>query len=242
MAAFGEEMHPPDLLINLSLACIDRQRAVTASLACIAPLSHTWFFMPQRRARPAKFVHPAVAAGLRPCDHQDCLEVGTFRAPRSRNLKDYFWFCLAHVRAYNAAWDYYRGMSQDEIEFCRRADVVGWRPSWPLGRGSGAYRLDADSLRAALGAWFDEEDIPGFGGAPPARPRPPLTPEEEALAVLDLQIGVTADELKARYKALVKRHHPDANGGDKAAEERLKLINQAYTFLKTQGAKLAARE
>jgi curved DNA-binding protein CbpA len=39
--------------------------------------------------------------------------------------------------------------------------------------------------------------------------------------------------LKARYKELVKRHHPDAHGGDKAAEERLKVINQAYSTLKT---------
>jgi len=43
---------------------------------------------------------------------------------------------------------------------------------------------------------------------------------------------VTLHEVKARYKELVKRHHPDTNGGDKEAEERLKLINQAYTTLK----------
>ncbi|MFO1060844.1 MAG: DnaJ domain-containing protein, partial [Dongiaceae bacterium] len=35
-----------------------------------------------------------------------------------------------------------------------------------------------------------------------------------------------------RYKSLVKRLHPDANGGDKAAEERLKHINLAYSTLK----------
>ena len=66
----------------------------------------------------------------------------------------------------------------------------------------------------------------GHQDAPPRTPRP-VTPEEEALAVMDLAVGVTQDEIKARYKELVKLHHPDATGGDKAAEERLKSINQA---------------
>ncbi len=51
------------------------------------------------------------------------------------------------------------------------------------------------------------------------------------LRVMDLEPGVGRDELKARYKQLVKKHHPDLHGGDKKAEERLKLINEAYTYL-----------
>ena len=51
------------------------------------------------------------------------------------------------------------------------------------------------------------------------------------LKVLDLEPGSSRNELKARYKQLVKIHHPDLNGGDKKAEERLKLINEAYTYL-----------
>jgi curved DNA-binding protein CbpA len=66
---------------------------------------------------------------------------------------------------------------------------------------------------------------------PPARPRA-SSAEEKALAVLDLSLPITLVEVKARYKQLVKRHHPDANGGDKAAEERLKLINEAYATLR----------
>ena len=53
-----------------------------------------------------------------------------------------------------------------------------------------------------------------------------------AFAVLDLEPPVEFKAVKARYKELVKRHHPDANGGDRAAEERLKTINEAYTVLK----------
>ncbi len=164
----------------------------------------------------------------RVCDHPDCSEVGEFRAPRSRDsLREYYWFCLEHVRSYNASWDFYRGMGPAEIERHRRSDIVGGRPSWPLGaRGPRPYALGSDELRDALRRFFvyNEEE---------PRPRRPPTPEEEALAVLNLEAGATTAEIKTRYKELVKRHHPDANGGDKAAEDKLKIINQAYSFLKT---------
>jgi len=48
----------------------------------------------------------------------------------------------------------------------------------------------------------------------------------------ELEPPFTLVRLKARYKVLVKLHHPDAHGGDKAAEEKLKIINQAYATLK----------
>ncbi|HEX6980684.1 MAG TPA: J domain-containing protein [Alphaproteobacteria bacterium] len=180
----------------------------------------------------------AAEAAPRRCDHPDCTAAGEYRAPRSRKtLTEYYWFCLDHVRAYNAAWDYYKGMSPEEIEAARRMDTVGWRPTWPMGvrRGrANGYRIDPDELRAAFRRFFDE-DMFGADSGPSHRPPPrATTQEEEALAVLNLPAGATLEEVKARYKELVKRNHPDANGGDKAAEERLKLINQAYTYLKTQ--------
>jgi DnaJ-domain-containing protein 1 len=172
------------------------------------------------------------------CDHPGCSELGDFRAPRSRQtLNEYYWFCLEHVRTYNAAWDFYRGMSEAEIEQARRADIVGGRPSWPLGaRGPRYYAVDQDELNEALRRFFT------FNQEPP-RPKRPATQEEEALAVLELSLGATDAQIKAKYKVLAKRHHPDANGGDKSAEDRLKVINQAYTYLKTlraQAAKAAA--
>lgn len=174
-------------------------------------------------------------SATRACDHSGCAASGEFRAPRSRDsLNEYYWFCLDHVRAYNQTWDYYRGMSPEQIERERRRDTVGQRPSWPMGsRGANGiphtpFRgIDPETLDAALRRMLGDED------AEPRRSRP-LTPEEEAFKVLDLAPGVAIDAVKARYKVLVKLHHPDANGGDKAAEERLKSINQAYTFLKSQ--------
>lgn len=149
-----------------------------------------------------------------------CDRAGEFRAPMGRNrLNQYYWFCLDHVRAYNATWDYFKGMSQAEIEAELRGDVTWHRPSWPLGINAQIY--DPLGLMGEEAQARREE----------RRPRP-ATPEGEALAQLGLPHDASFAEVKSRYKTLVKRLHPDANGGDKEAEERLKTINQAYSTLK----------
>ena len=168
------------------------------------------------------------------CDLPGCGEPGEFRAPRSRyDLENYYLFCLKHVREYNAAWNYCAGMNEDEIERQIRADVTWQRPTWPLGVRS-AYanggRPIFDLGAFAADDWADKTQM-NADGAKGHRPRPG-SPQERALAVLDLDSPVTQEAIKARYKNLVKRHHPDANGGDKEAEERLKIINLAYSTLK----------
>lgn len=184
------------------------------------------------RSSRARAYAPDPDAPGRACDVPGCTAPAEYRAPLSRGrLHEWRWFCLAHVRAYNAAWDYYRGMSPEQIEAEIRFDVSWQRPTWPLGRlGKGGWQ-SADWLRDPLA------QLDGRNGAkpPPDRTPPDLRPH---LAVLDLTWPVTLDEVKIRYKELAKRHHPDANGGDHSSEERLKTINLAYAALK---ARLHAR-
>ncbi len=164
-------------------------------------------------------------AGDRACNWPGCDGVGDYRAPKSpSNLREYRWFCLDHVRDYNKHWDYFSGLEEGEIEAIRRQDAVWHRPSWPLGG-----RTDSDILKAAQNSFADPMDIMGNGAA--SEPAPPKTPRDEALAKLGLDRNASLAERKARYKELAKRHHPDANGGSKTAEERLKTINEAYTYL-----------
>jgi hypothetical protein len=176
---------------------------------------------PRLAAEPDRLTTPP-----RPCDHPGCAGVGDYRAPRSRTaLDNFYWFCLDHVRAYNAAWNFYQGMSTAEIEAEIRHDTVWQRPSWPLGARVGTLY---GARWRGFGLFDLDEDQPGEPRAP-KRPRSPL---EKALALFDLTPPLTLASLKARYKELVKRHHPDTHGGDKVAEEMLKEINQAYSTLK----------
>jgi hypothetical protein len=181
-------------------------------------------------------VADAPEPGLRGCDAPGCRADGLYRAPQSRDrLNDYYWFCLDHVRSYNGAWNFYAGMNEHEIEALNRADVTWWRPTWPLGgfggggRGFDPRRFRPENLRDGFG--FFAEDTAEAAPRRRAPPRPGR-PEEEAFQIMDLPTDAGWLRVKARYKELVKLHHPDANGGDKAAEERLKSINQAYTTLK----------
>jgi len=164
----------------------------------------------------------------RQCEHPGCAGEGLYRAPVGRDrLDQYYWFCLDHVRAYNLAWDFFAGMSESEIEYQRRHDTVWQRPSWPFGRfgESRAGAGDAQGPHIHDGFGF-------FSDRPNSAEARPQSPEQKALAVLDLRQPVTFEDVRARYKVLVKMLHPDANGGDTAAEERLKAVNQAYAALK----------
>lgn len=168
----------------------------------------------------------------RPCEQAGCPLPGEYRAPRDRaRLNDYRWFCLEHVRAYNRAWDYYKGMGPAEIEAELRADSGWQRPTWPLGRLGGFNPFDSGYLRDPLGVLRDTPLHKARRGKPRRRDEPPAE-LRAALDLLGLAWPLDPALLRARYKDLAKRYHPDANGGDRQAEEKLKDINRAYSLLR----------
>lgn len=155
------------------------------------------------------------------CDQDGCEAAGEFRAPKNASSnREYYWFCLEHVREYNKAWDFYRGMSPEEIEESRLSDVTWNRPSWPVG----GWRKLLENARYLDGI----DPFLKTAMQQPAIPRD----VQKALTILDLTLPLTLETLKVQYKKLAKRHHPDLNAGDKAAEERLKVVNQAYQVVK----------
>jgi hypothetical protein len=166
----------------------------------------------------------------RVCEAPGCRLAGEFRAPRARDrLNEYRWFCLEHVREYNKKWDYFKGLGAEQIEAHIRADTTWRRPVWPLGarRSNGPYVHLYDPFDLADDAGLGERPQPKFDGSEQ------LTPAERtALDVLELSWPSTRADVKSRYKELVKLHHPDANGGARDAEEKLKEINAAYSTLR----------
>ena len=173
------------------------------------------------------------AADLRQCDYPGCTANAEYRAPKSReSLNEHYWFCIDHIREYNSAWNYYEGLSEVEVEESIRNDVAWGRPTWRLGgRAQEAkVRTAFDAFAEAFGLFEEGDDPRAQADAPPPAERAAI---DRALRMLDLRWPTSMDAVRTRYKQLVKQLHPDANGGDPEAEERLKRINQAYSVLKT---------
>lgn len=183
--------------------------------------------MKPRTSRARAYAPDPDAPGQR-CDTPGCERDGCYRAPKSRDsLREFRWLCLDHVREHNARWDYYRGMSAAEIEAEIRLDTSGRRPTWPLGSLGGNFLEDErvlDPMRLLA-----EGKLRRHGQDRPDQPPAEL---REPLSHLQLSWPLTIEQLKSRYKELAKKLHPDANGGDRVAEDKLKTINAAYATLR----------
>jgi hypothetical protein len=178
------------------------------------------------------------------CEHAGCGQPGGFRAPKGRNREGQYWnFCFEHARAYNQSYNYFADMPEDAVVAYQRAAATGHRPTWQMGVNPNG-RL-AGGRRPKNGGWhawdfFDPFEFFDLGGAArPEEPRPARRAlhkvERGALEELGLEESATAAEIKARFKILVKRLHPDANGGDRTTEDKLRAVIQAYGYLRQAG-------
>jgi DnaJ-domain-containing protein 1 len=184
---------------------------------------------------------PRRTAQMKRCAVAGCRNAAELRVPMDRhNMDDRHWLCREHIRERNQRWNFFAGMSNEEVErFCLDA-ITGHRPTWPLGKRT-ATRRDRSSERNASGFWsYRYED--GFAvfeeAAEPARSgrATRLTKGQlDALAILNLEETSTLHQVKTRYKELVKRFHPDANGGNRGTEERLRQVIKAYGHLRATG-------
>ena len=180
------------------------------------------------------------------CEWPECKNKGPHRAPKGRaNDKEYWHFCLNHVREYNQSYNFFSGMTLDAVAKYQKDALTGHRPTWKMGaNGSkGKGKSPEADLEGAADpfAMFSELNgrnrfRPGPGAkseAPKAETRKIFNAERKALQVMGLGPDATLETVKAKYKALVKQHHPDANGGDRSTEDRLIEVIKAYNYLKT---------
>jgi curved DNA-binding protein CbpA len=177
------------------------------------------------------------------CQSPGCGQPGTYRAPKGRLREgEYFQFCLDHVREYNKSYNYFAGMAEPDIDAYRVDAATGHRPTWTMGAQAGRprqYRAEgsgsAESLRDVFGILNGGMGFRSAKGPEEPRQRVLHNSERASFAMLDLEGGEKSEEIKARFKSLVKRLHPDANGGDRSSEDRLREIIQAYNHLKAAG-------
>jgi curved DNA-binding protein CbpA len=187
------------------------------------------------RVKPARKQAVQQTSQVR-CDHPGCNEPAPHRAPMGRLREgQYFSFCLDHVKEYNASYNYFNGMSAEDVAVYQKEDTVGHRPTWSMGsnRSRKGFREEGDDPSQTsdpLGL-FRSRMPPG---AEPPAPKPRYgVAILKALEQLGLDDTVDAVAVKTRYKELVKRLHPDANGGDRSNEDKLREIIRAYNYLKS---------
>jgi hypothetical protein len=186
-----------------------------------------------------------VRPGRPGCDWPGCGECATHRAPKGRLREGEYWrFCLEHVREYNQSYNFFAGMSEDAVAQYQKEAVTGHRPTWKMGvngrnpnGGTAGFGPDRRGAADPFGVFRDLGMGPWRpdGERPAAERRMVRNAERKALDALGLETDASATDIKAKFKVLVKRHHPDANGGDRSCEDRLREIIQAYNYLKSVG-------
>ena len=197
----------------------------------------------QAGARPRQETERPVAS----CQWKGCTSPGHHRAPKGRGHDDeHYWFCREHVRQYNASYNYFDGMSDTEVEEFRKDAVYGHRPTWQLGANASSKNKTARTGHPGAGAGQDygSSSAQSFYAwrarqarteAKQKRQRQLKPLEKKSIEALGLTGTPSKSTIKTQFKELVKRHHPDSNGGDRASEEKLREIIQAYNYLKQVG-------
>jgi hypothetical protein len=185
----------------------------------------------KKNPRGRRGMSGASETSTRVCDHDGCAEAGKFRAPKSPEIMDdYFWFCQEHVREYNLKWNFFDGTSEAELMAQMEQDRTWERPTKPFKRTveeAAWARLGVDDAHEVLGGNATQNH--GRRGAA-TRKLPPT--ERRALEILEGKDNWTKAEIRKSYKALIKVLHPDMNGGDRSQEDQLAEVVWAWDQIK----------
>ncbi len=186
--------------------------------------------------RQSRF-HGRIEGHQQPCAHPGCTEPGEFRAPAGRGPSfdgpgDWRFLCLDHVREFNTGYNYFEGMSAEEIE-AAQTPYGGWERQTRAFSANGSppprWADFVDPLDA-IGARFRPAESSRKDG------RPLSEADRKSLRVLGLGTDADRNALRRRYAELVRRYHPDRNGGDRGHEKALQAVIEAYTQLKSRPA------
>ncbi len=157
------------------------------------------------------------------CDKPGCTKAGICRAPKNRDLNEYWYFCKDHAAEYNKNWDYYSNMTASEIEADWEKETFGTAM-----KDKNTAKKDSDDYLNFLNDFitgrseFDKKTV--------KKPMPSKI--VSALEAFGLPISATKSEISARYRILAKKYHPDTNKNKKSATEKFTQISNSYKILK----------
>jgi len=188
--------------------------------------------------------------GEKSCEWADCSRPATAKAPKSREqLNELYNFCQAHAAQYNKNWNFYSGMSEAQIRAAQENEAMtGGRPTWDMKVSRNSREAAGAAAKAGqnptAGSWQDSYGLFGRRVNDTGAAAGPVMSEAEArmgklerqaMSELGLEAGASKADVKARYHELLKRFHPDTNGGDRATEAKLQNVIRAYKSLKKAG-------
>lgn len=183
----------------------------------------------------------------RRCEAKGCDDLGSCKAPKPfaaravpvpgqrEPAEDCHWFCQRHAAEYNRTYDFFDGMTEAEITAFQSSAAYGHKRTWRMGGGpvGGMKSAQTYSTKRWRGrSWLDPS---GEKGVDPNAARGRTRLQTRALDELELPHNASPEAVRERYAALVKRFHPDSNGGDRSTEHRLTVVIRAFKALKASG-------
>jgi len=162
------------------------------------------------------------------CEWENCKESGKFKAPQEKdNSKNYKWLCKEHIKLFNKNWNYFEGMSQDEIEDFLKSDLTWHRPTQKFASSDNFFNILWNNALSDKFNFFKQEKMTnGF------TVRKLSEKDKDAFRIMELELNADWSIVQKKFKTLVKKFHPDRNSGNKRFEDKLKKITLAYSHLK----------
>ena len=162
------------------------------------------------------------------CEWDNCKEAGKFKAPTEKdNSKNFKWMCEKHIKLFNNSWNYFDGMSQNEIENFLKSDITWHRPTQKFGSTDNFFSILWNNALSDKFKIFENERFASIN-----KIRKLCKKDTDAFKIMGLELDADWITIQKKFKTLVKKLHPDKNSGNKQYEDILKKITLAYSHLK----------
>jgi len=162
------------------------------------------------------------------CEWKNCKEFGTYKAPAEKdNSKNFKLLCKEHIKMFNKNWDYFDGMSQEEIKIFLKSDLTWHKPTQKFASSDNFFNILWNNALSDKFKFFKQEKMKNDFTI-----RKLSEKDKDAFRIMELELNADWSIIQKKFKTLVKKFHPDRNAGNKRFEDKLKKITLAYSHLK----------